>query len=75
MHLHQFLFANKVQYAIDMELLPWLYDNKSVNYLQFVGNIVHLSRFGYSFYKNIKETKLSSKHLLKNFTISFQASG
>lgn len=37
MYLHEFLFANKVQYAIKMELLPWLYDNKSVNHLQFVG--------------------------------------
>jgi hypothetical protein len=52
MYLHEFLFANKVQYAIEMELLPWLYDNKSVNHLQLVGNIVHLSWFGYSFYKN-----------------------
>jgi hypothetical protein len=28
MYLHEFLFANKVQYAIEMELLPWLYDNQ-----------------------------------------------
>jgi hypothetical protein len=59
MYLHEFLFANKVQYAIEMELLPWLYDNKSVNHLQFVGNKVHLSWFGYSFYKHLEETRLS----------------
>jgi len=37
MCLHEFLFANKVQCAIEMELLPRLYDNKSVNHPSICG--------------------------------------
>jgi len=54
-----FLFANKVQYAIEMELFPmtlWSI-NKFANHFYLVNNIIFFPWFGFSYCSDKKETR------------------